>query len=440
MHPPGKFRITETEPTPLVRDFQSFLDYVGESPPYLTPRGYISGRDLFEMNKRMAHPLSNTTVRTGQEFYPQLHLFFHLAQAGRLIQKSQARGDKSVLQLSDRSAEYLDLTATEKYFFLLETLWVDTNWKHIAVPTFRRYDFLNTQTLLEKVATMTPDKPIQVKDLMTMPYDFGYFWLHFAFFGFWTVTSNKEVVPFSKRFFLPGILTPFPFGVAVAELLVRERNYQVWNLPFRRGMGEWNVKPGQPCPEEYIGELEVLRALTDKKSSGSRTRQRDQSGEPFFLPFVPLFAEGELVNALPREARKMVEGTYLFRVALSKQVWRKIKFSSNHTLLTLHHAIQEAFQFDSDHLYSFFMDGIPWSDEKFSSPFEDEGPHADEVRIGELGLTTGQTFLYLFDYGDEWRFHVTLEEIRQDEKPPKEPRIVESKGRSPEQYPDGEEE
>ena len=88
MNPTDKFKITETEPTPLIRDFQSFLDYIGTNKLYSTPKGYISGKDLFEINKRMTHPLGDTTVRTGQEFYPQLHLFFHLAQAGRLIQKA----------------------------------------------------------------------------------------------------------------------------------------------------------------------------------------------------------------------------------------------------------------------------------------------------------------------------------------------------------------
>ena len=114
--------------------------------------------------------------------------------------------------------------------------------------------------------------------------------------------------------------------------------------------------------------------------------------------------------------------------------------SSNHTLLDLHNAIQHAFQFDDDHLYSFFMDGIPWSDEKFTSPFDNEGPHVDEVKIGELGLDKGQTILYLFDYGDEWRFSVVLETIGQDKPQPKKPRIVETKGESPTQYPDWEEE
>ena len=88
MNGTNRFTITETEPTPLLCDFQSFLDYIGANKPYLTPKGYISGKDLFEVNKRMIHPLEGTTSRTGQEFYPQFHLFFHLAQAGRLIQKA----------------------------------------------------------------------------------------------------------------------------------------------------------------------------------------------------------------------------------------------------------------------------------------------------------------------------------------------------------------
>jgi len=132
-----KFTITETEPVPLIRDFQSFLDQVEVNEPHLTPKGYISGRDLLQMNQRMTQPLDGTTVRTGQEFYPQLHLFFHLAQAGRLIQKDSGKGNKTLLQLSNRAKDYCKLTATERYFFLLETLWVDTKWKHIESSIFK---------------------------------------------------------------------------------------------------------------------------------------------------------------------------------------------------------------------------------------------------------------------------------------------------------------
>jgi shikimate kinase len=288
---------------------------------------------------------------------------------------------------------------------------------------------LHLLDVLGKIAEKTPNVPIRAQDLVGMPEFLGYLWIYFSLFGFWTITQDKDIVPYSKRSFHPGTITPSPLGVVLASLLIRERNYATWNLPFRRQLGEWNVNPGHPLPEEY------LLTLSPKKGKKARILQKDQSGEPFFLPFISLFAEGELSKTLPREAAKPVEGVYLFRVSLSEGVWRKIELSSDHTLLDFHNAIQDAYKFDSDHLFSFFMDGIPWSDEKFASPYENEGPHADEVSIGELGLVQGQTFLYLFDYGDEWRFQVTLEEIQHNKPHPKKPQIVERKGASPEQYP-----
>lgn len=58
----------------------------------------------------------------------------------------------------------------------------------------------------------------------------------------------------------------------------------------------------------------------------------------------------------------------------------------------------------------------------------------DDVRIGELGLFIGQNILYLFDYGDEWHFRVELEEIRREGRKPREPKIIENKGKVPKQY------
>ena len=63
-----------------------------------------------------------------------------------------------------------------------------------------------------------------------------------------------------------------------------------------------------------------------------------------------------------------------------------------------------------------------------------EGPHADKVTIGELGLYPGKTFLYLFDYGDEWEFKVEVEEISSDKPLPLKPKLVGKRGEAPDQY------
>jgi len=52
-----------------------------------------------------------------------------------------------------------------------------------------------------------------------------------------------------------------------------------------------------------------------------------------------------------------------------------------------------------------------------------------------LGLFAGQNILYLFDYGDEWKFRVELEDIRLKGPKPRKPKVIGKKGESPEQYP-----
>ncbi len=57
----------------------------------------------------------------------------------------------------------------------------------------------------------------------------------------------------------------------------------------------------------------------------------------------------------------------------------------------------------------------------------------DEVNIGELEIYEGQRILYLFDYGDSREFNIVLEKIDSSGPLPFNPKIVEKKGKSPEQ-------
>lgn len=265
--------------------------------------------------------------------------------------------------------------------------------------------------------------------------------------------------------------------------------------------------------------------------------------------------------------------TYTFHVSLPGygRVWRKVELPAVATLEDLHLAIQNAYTFDNDHLYSFFMSGKAWDqsteynlpegvtpwDNVFAED-EDEFEEADDLRItaeelaladavaglpdpterlpdepletptpdqlramfaqlkedpqareqfmqaistqlglpplmaqmmmgnidtlvgslsdeqlaailstepndlgaimgggfldggdaGDVRTTTletlalkkGKKFLYLFDYGDEWRFDVKVHAINPDADPALDyPLLVESVGEAPIQYPDWDE-
>jgi hypothetical protein len=147
----------------------------------------------------------------------------------------------------------------------------------------------------------------------------------------------------------------------------------------------------------------------------------------------PIFPNHALLNSVKSETYNKQKGNYTFKVMLDKATWRKIKLSYKHTLEDLHLSIQEAFDFDNDHLYSFFMDGKRYSQNAYHSSHGNEDPFTDDAVIGELGLYTGQKILYLFDYGDSWEFMAQLVAIDKEEEL-KEPQVTEIKGEAPPQY------
>lgn len=130
--------------------------------------------------------------------------------------------------------------------------------------------------------------------------------------------------------------------------------------------------------------------------------------------------------------------TYLFKVQLQwmPSVWRTIEVRENQTLHQLHRAIQRAFNWDDDHLYSFFLSGEAWDRRtEYASPYA-EGERSARARLDSLGLRSGQRFLYLFDYGDDLRHDVEVLNMNDRPDPVRYPRILEVHGEAPPQYPD----
>jgi hypothetical protein len=118
-----------------------------------------------------------------------------------------------------------------------------------------------------------------------------------------------------------------------------------------------------------------------------------------------------------------------------------IDLGERHTLADLHLAIQDAFDWDADHPYSFFMSGKAWDRTSEYAAVSDGSPDerlAKQASLANLELSVGATFLYLFDYGDEHHFTVRVEQIEERDKALREPQIVQSPTHPPRQYPDEE--
>ena len=127
--------------------------------------------------------------------------------------------------------------------------------------------------------------------------------------------------------------------------------------------------------------------------------------------------------------------SYVISVSPYTGCYRHIRVSADITLDGLHEVIQDVFEFYNDHLYAFFMDNSAWSDrDAYFCPEDGEGRLTSDYRLRDLSLFKGKKFLYLFDYGDEWRFECRV--LREEAGSREGYEILRSKGALPEQYRD----
>ena len=88
-------------------------------------------------------------------------------------------------------------------------------------------------------------------------------------------------------------------------------------------------------------------------------------------------------------------------------IWRRIQVRGTVTLSKLHAILQDVMGWTNTHLYSFHIAGKDYED---PDP-EAHRANARKTHLGRLGLKTGDTFEYHYDFGDDWRHEVLVEEL-----------------------------
>ena len=151
-----------------------------------------------------------------------------------------------------------------------------------------------------------------------------------------------------------------------------------------------------------------------------------------------------------RDPDAVPERVYRLKLELEHvddEVTRTVELAGDHTLWDLHDVIQDAFDWDDDHLYRFFVGGKlrDRKSEYVGSPLGDvepfgfwDDPDDDPrsvtgTRLDDLGLVRRRVMRYVFD--DEHLVRIAVSTIR-DGGPDDVglPRTVESVGEAPPQY------
>ena len=126
-----------------------------------------------------------------------------------------------------------------------------------------------------------------------------------------------------------------------------------------------------------------------------------------------------------------MEKSLVLSVSARVGCYRHIQISEGATLLKLSSMILASFDFFDDHLHSFFMNNRAWDqDAEYACPNggDLDGAHgsSSKAKLRTFHLAKGDKFLYIFDYGDEWRFQIKV--LRVVDEPTKTPLVLKSVG------------
>src|SRR5437588_758670 len=113
--------------------------------------------------------------------------------------------------------------------------------------------------------------------------------------------------------------------------------------------------------------------------------------------------------------------TYQFKIQIKDiqkpPVWRRVLVPDFTTLDAFHEIIQVVFGWENYHLYQFSSKG--WGSRpvyKVPDP-QDYGYESEDSRatkLSEVFTDLKQTFTYIYDFGDGWIHHITLEKILEE--------------------------
>jgi len=390
-------------PGTVLADFEMLLDCIGTGGlPVGGKYGLLPLKTLADLNARLAEPLRVAMKRPLQKSYPVLHGLYLLLRATGLGRVRGAGKDQRLVLDPETLASWQGLNPTERYFALLEA-WL-----------------------------------LHARDSMVGERDNAFLGTHLfdAMQLFGAIDENQgsagELLQdhYHNRYQGAGCNLPL---MALFGLVDLEQG-----APGPKG--EWRVQTvrRRPFGQALLAAAFTASAGVDRGPSEEEEPEDEVVGRP-----VPVFGilQAGLADYFPAWRNDLIlsveefrEGVHVFRASLGR-VWRQIAVAGATTLDDLAYAILGAFKFDSDHLYCFLLRDPFGVQVSVNAPYMEEGPWTPEILVGEVPLEVGQAMLFVFDFGDNWRFTVTLEEVRAPDQGLTNPAVLGGKGEAPEQYP-----
>ena len=456
--------ITPEGPGTILKDVDSFLQFVGTDGIVTQSRnGTIPISRLMELNQRSCHPIQLHLKRPLLRDFPNLAGVFILLRVMDLLEINGSR-----LVVGPKALDsWRALTFTEQYFALLEALLFEADPGVLAAER-RRQD----ETPLEQVPLFLGQLTDRWRNFTD--YDARYVlgphgtlrpWHVFLQqqFGLIEVrprrTSQKERRGGAASGWLVGSARITPWGTAVTWGLLEflkepEESLDLTesaaaapgdDLPLfdlLRSVPATEPNPAGTAPLDPAGPAATPQTDPDDLEEGVDETADDMPPSMTFGDLQAMFQQyrPDWRTVYSRPGPELRTGTHLFKVSLGgwrgdSRIWRRIAAPANTSLDGLAWAILKAFNFDDDHMYDFQYRDRRGRNRAYWHPWRNERPFTTDITLAETELPIKDAMRFTFDYGDDWRFSVCLEAVEEGGSRLKRPKVVESAGKAPEQYP-----
>ena len=99
---------------------------------------------------------------------------------------------------------------------------------------------------------------------------------------------------------------------------------------------------------------------------------------------------------------------------IEPQIWRRLIVPLDFNLRELHLVLQAAFGWMNAHMHEFEIGGLNYGDDSAAERMDDDPRVFDEMEVTLRDFTRepGTTFRYVYDMGDNWEHHITIERVQ----------------------------
>lgn len=372
----------------LEKEYLVFLKYIDSNEVLLSKRtGHIGKKDCFAINQQF--DIVKERYETGgrsQEYYTVIDFFYFFSVRSGILQIVRRKG--LGFKRSERYHSFFEMSSIERYILMI-TVWLGEYQEALENHSvFNIHELYGLMKKEKQGIALTASLRWRVPSLLGARYSPEI--RLFALFQLIRIEWLEETIYDKENKF------------RINNIYLTEEG-DFWTKLFEReiGSGWFHL--------EFDFVFSVLKDIID-------TPNHDMEEKLMHFWANPV-----------EDGHHTIE----FKIEVASCI-RKIRMGDQFTLEDLHYLIQKSVDFDMDHLY-YFQIGSGTSMRRYFAPeCQDESWIADTVSLAELSLYEGMCFEYLFDFGDQWRFRISVEHILPEHM--EECEIVEVKGEVPEQY------